>query len=1429
MNNVTPLYSAFGIVAIESIWPSENGNEVPINYADLSYLRERITQGSTSIESRQADIANEIEQKTIELNEANVALSNYIRDELFNFALNPSEESIENASFFTYYRYTREENTESSDSIIVYNFTPVSVFEGFNESDSSEFLTILQSRYQEVSTIITNITSEEAENLYPDRFNGISGYILNDTITLDGDDVSLGVFEDANIQVEGVGSEDIQSIIGRNLIVHKNLSRVLSNSFSIDVQELQESLNDLENELIDTQYFGTYPQSARRPGFSSILNSEDAYKKRRGYFKILPLNIVSIATSSNISGQVGNSNFNVSFTLDDIILIVDRYEENNIIKNFPTALPITIDTVFDELSSIYNNQIPNEAKNEIVPYGTSAFRVSGNEFTFNIEDIVETNDTVSIWLYHDPKDFDFTISGSPISEIATNRDFSYVIGDGTRKSQDDFNLRDENYVGRFPPKTIAQSILMDSNILSEYTSAEALSTLEDEIPGIELSNSQVFEFLVQTGQSDVFNLANFYQDLGSNQEPNDVVLERTASYIVLDESNNHIRSQIIVPILRQMFFPSINLNSEDVEVESEDVPIVNNNLYRSASNDFILSIEDILREFPENNSAGDLASKWSEKYSGRYVSNSNESVTFESLLNIGIEDFFQGILSYKKTLQQIAIDALNFQKSQNQSNIIQEAGSPSEGHYHKRASITSYSHGETAYLVMKGHISSVKFSYGTSNSSNIVTLSGKGYEKILNENLIYYEDLFSPTGQSYASIEATTIYSQILPPKGILRLIEEHAPRFILIGKDSRQVNDARKMSLYFASASYESNIEDENSEDLEEGQNSEELEKEKNIIDKYFDIEDRSLIRGVAVVDINTSADITSTADRALSEKDSVSLRIFYPVNYINTSRIREMINAMTTSYRANINEAVIKIPITLDSNQSIASNLTKFNGPQEINHLFVDESGRFRQRLAFEALERPPRPEYTPTITDNEIVNSSFSRDGSNVLNMVDIRASVFGTASGLVDARFSGRSLNGGNDYVPVFLLSSEEGFVLKDPSNGEIVYDQEGNPQSGVGNNLSLYDDFYGVISEPFFRYGTRYKPVNDIYTTSTRVAKRKSILYQGFYSKPIKTAEINLKGNPSYRVGETVLLNLNRYKYRSKEIIDIDKTYDWLVYLRDEDPDLIPMYIGVDQRWVNNQFYYLTQSDDSLNRYYPWLSEFKNNPNLFILNQFIKTLGYLKTKLSNNSLKYITPEYFPTTYWYFSGFDYTSTSNVSSYDVVSFYDSLYKILISGGNEVGRNSLESILAKNPSILKHIRMQNFRSTSYHIDSVSHSYAHGEAFSTSLKLNHGQDNITILEPFTMKPIGFMSIERKMRIGYNDEILDQEGNPVWTGNPDYNTKDRLLWEEFGETKSDIQIMYQEQFKEDFLFKERSFLYTSQKYRNTSNFLYELALEIGLE
>jgi hypothetical protein len=1399
MPKPTPIYSAFAIVSIESIWPSSDGDEVPINYQDLVLLEERISGGSEAFNQRQEGLVsrqNKIKEDSLA---AATKLQELLTSPLSEFSVNYISATNDTTA---YKEFT------SSDVSISGDLNPTALLRTISR-------------------------------LYTSNNSLLEGFIEENGIHKDSTNRFVGQYQTQDDYIKAL-TDEVERLKG---IVEEN------NDFK-KLNTLIEENDAIESELLDRSAYGTYPQASRRPGFSSILTSEEAYKKRRGYFKLLPLNIIQVSSSTSTGGTVGQSSFNVSFTMDDVLIIADRFAAENITSTLPRAIPIKIDEVFNEVSKIFGNSpVPEKIKSEINPYGMYAFRISGNEFTFNIEDVVEANDTVTMWLYHDPKEFDFInldssdSSKSAFDKFVLNKDFSSVIGSGSRRSQDDFKLLNEDgTLFRKTPKTLVQSIFFKTGVLNSFSSPESL------LPGqgqeVRLSRLDAFNFLVESGR--ILNLdglgANFSEVISPDNPALNLSISGVTSKIISRSDNNQrtnfgdsgvsILQGQLNNFIRNTFIAKIkdfNLAAErrarGNSSESGGAPklIPETSLsYQASATAFISSVREILQLNPDAN-ARDLATSWRDLQARKKIpSLAGVSLTEIFLTNPGeltipgeAEDYFQTIINYVNTLNLLAEESLSFLSEQNQINVV-SAGSSEEGFFNKKTYFSTVSHGETPYLILKGHISSVEVKYGATQGSNTVTISGGGYEKVLNDNIVYYEDLFSPTGGTFGqALEAYPIYSQMLPPRALLSFIESNVPRFMLIGKPTKQIIDARNMSLQFAAARRASDYQVTEEDEVRATGTfqQEEIKRPRNIVEDYFD-SGKALVRGLGAIDINvntveTLPELRSSGDSQNESKfefGKVSLRLFYPVNYLNTSRIREMINSLEAAYEQNPDEAVIKIPIKLSPMQPVSNNLMTFNGPKEINHLFVDETGRLRQRLSFEAWERVPNPEYTPIITDNDVLaaGSSFSRNSEPVTTMVDIRANYLTTGRGIVDARFAGRTLSGGNDYIPLIVIKNEN-------FNNERLL--------GDGSN------FYETISEPFFRYGMKYKLLNDVYTTSTRIAKRRSILYQGFFSKPIKTASVNIKGNPSYRAGETVLVCLNSYKYRSREIVDVNKTLDWLRYLK-TNKELIPLYIGVDKRWINRDTYFATSKLGESKEYNFWLGPLLGaaSPEEYILDKFIETFTYLKNTL-DGGLKFITPEYFPTTLWGFLG---TSNSyffnGINSASVRAAHNIVYNQLT--GRTTG--SLKSILDNNPDLINSIRMQNFKATSYYIESVQHSYVHGESVTTKLNLNHGQDNLVLLEPFSMRPIGFMSIERKMRIGYDDIIVNSQGDAVFPDSPDTNTKDRILWEEFNTKQSDLQKFYTVQFFQDAEFKRNSFLYTAQKYRNSANFMYEIALELGL-
>lgn len=319
----------------------------------------------------------------------------------------------------------------------------------------------------------------------------------------------------------------------------------------------------------------------------------------------------------------------------------------------------------------------------------------------------------------------------------------------------------------------------------------------------------------------------------------------------------------------------------------------------------------------------------------------------------------------------------------------------------------------------------------------------------------------------------------------------------------------------------------------------------------------------------------------------------------------------------------------------------------------------------------------------------------------------------------------------------------------------------------------------------------------------------------FYGTPLKKATLRLRNNTSFRAGETVLVALQKYKKRTRTLIDLVRMRDWMNFLlRGENKDLLEMYIGVESRFLpdNKESYSFTRNDDFLPIPQKQIYEkYSENPHRFVAEAFRDTFNFLLNKLPD--IKVITPEYFPPTYWYFqrkSGtFETWDRGNLIDQNVIALLESML-IASATGAESAKRNINTLLKLeiNQGIINAAKFHNFKATSYYIEGVSHKFTYGSEATTSLSLNFGQDSLVLLEPKSFLPIGFISLEKKMRIGYDD------------GENGYQ---RELWQEYeGKETSAIQKMYTNQFIEDRKYKRASFLHRSQANRNSSNYMYEI-------
>jgi len=1034
------------------------------------------------------------------------------------------------------------------------------------------------------------------------------------------------------------------------------------------------------------------------------------YYRTQGYYKLIPLNVMQVKTSASKDG----SSFQVTFTLDDIMMITDDDTSKALIH--ATGLPMNR---MDLTESGLPGHLPvlREPMNDGPSHwkyvkdeelGLSRYRITGASSSFNIEDLVEANDTITIWIYHDPKDFYLKDSNAIVDNntIQFNDSITNIIGSANRRNQFDSEKPTfvESMLGVIGLVNTYVSETIKNAIANKETNPDTPVVNKDNLYKILTSfvqegatTSQSFD---EKGALSDYTKLSFPGVLQGNKIYNGLILPyysdlnkfTRSARLARRTAINHLISLLKETNNSKQFFEPLTTNSSFIPVQKyfSTIGLVT----VSEANDFILS------------------------------------------LNLFISGLHSQVSAYVKQYQ-----------------ARREITTTQQDFSNGRKCLTNASHGETPYLALKGQISDIQVSVGTTDGTHLVTLSGHGYEKILNTSEVFYDDIVFPSNTRIPLADYTTVYANMSPPRAILNIVSQWAAKQIIIGPSNNYSTLSFNRFLFIQSAA---------------GEPADKVIKVTTSPDGPFkkDI----ILRGEFVYDTLTSSNF-----------DISKLRIFTPLNYIDTSRVQEMIRTLDLSYAFHI-QTIVNTAFELDTRRPIMENLKKIGGVANFYETFVDETGRLRYRLSFEAWERIVHPEYTPIIQDTDVLGGGavFTTTDSQVRTVIDVKPIIGQSDINFTDLGWAGRST----------------------PPAGKTPLN--------VDKNIPI-----SSLSPEFFRYGMKTLKIDDNYTGEQGEARRKASLYREFYQRPLRGAKLKLRNNTSYRVGETALVALQTNKHRSRSLIDIPKVLDWLNYLKGH-KDLIPWYIGVDPRLTHPDYYVQTQSynpipDTILQQQYV------EDPHGFVLDQFIKTFKFLKDILPG--INVITPEFFPPTYWFFTYL----THKFYSWNELTLKDSvikdLYKYLLQGvilNKASAQKAAQIIFQEQEGIINAVKFHDFRAMSYYIEDVTHSFQQDSEATTSLQLNYGQDNLILLEPKRFLPIGFLSLTKSMKIGYEDETQDV----FWLSDKSSTKKER--------TRSAIQNMYINQANEDLEFKKASFLYNSQIFRNTSNYMYELAIREGL-
>lgn len=1087
--------------------------------------------------------------------------------------------------------------------------------------------------------------------------------------------------------------------------------------------------NELSPDTTDLSILGEESKPYKtqpRDGFSltSGVENEEDYANKQGYYKILPLNVIDLQTATSLSG----SEFSVTFTLDDLLLVVPSGSEARF--RHATGLPMSNN---DLIESEFEDQLPQliepiGASSSSWEYvkdedlGLSRYRITGPYSSFNVEDLVDVNDTVTIWIYHDPSDF-YIKDGEPITAgdvLLPNDEITNIVGSADRQNQ--FSVESNNF---------DETFLFGLGLVNDVV-AEAVSLDEEESIG-------------QIAPVDEENIADVLLVL--SQEASSGVLPTQAYQKIQDyieasfpEAGEHEKRYIVqtLAILRRINpetgVPEGGLLSRQAELQA-DV-----------------------------NSINGVISRVQVDSNGNFVPGSLNEGDRRLLQGLGFDDASLFIVSLNLLKNEINEKSQNYART-----YLKRRGSTTatQSFSNGRKVLLNGFHGETPYLALKGVVSSINTNIGTTEGSYTVTLSGSGYEKVLNTNEVFYEDLLYPEATYAPLTDYNTVYMNMSPPRAIHQIISRWAARQVIFGRPTSYSILAFNRNFHIRRAMSE----------------PDEEEPEENVVkfeDGFPNAEGKYPIRGTFIY-----SEYVGQEDR----NDPNFLRVFAPLNYLDTTRIREMSTTLDKAYRDPSVEGAINAAQQLAGRESVMQNLRRVGGVANFYEMFVDETGRFRYRLRFEALERTPNTAYTPIIQDYDILASgtSFSMDDSELVTVVDVSPILTAQVTAFGSLAFIGRST----------------------PRAGKLP----------LGDVSPIPEE---SLSPDLHRYGMRTLKIQDLYQSEKGGAKRKAHLYRMFYGKPLKRANVRLRNNTSFRVGETALLCLQNNKKRSRTLIDLERMIDWVDYLLDNREEL-EMYVGIEHRFLESgaggdvvpkggkDSYFFSQGSDFAPMPQTVYDAYNDDPYQFVAKAFKNTFKFLSDILDDVNV--ITPEYFPSTYWYFDrgvgGFRNWDFGTVQDEEIVSLISAMIRASALGVSE-DADKINTLLEKreNQGMINAVKFQNFRATSYYIEGVAHRLAYGAEATTSLTMNFGQDNLVLLEPKYFLPIGFLSLEKRMRIGYNDGELN-EGIQAH------------LWEEPYSEKSAMQKMYLNQFEEDRKFKNASFLHQSQYLRNSSNYMYE--------
>ena len=558
-------------------------------------------------------------------------------------------------------------------------------------------------------------------------------------------------------------------------------------------------------------------------------------------------------------------------------------------------------------------------------------------------------------------------------------------------------------------------------------------------------------------------------------------------------------------------------------------------------------------------------------------------------------------------------------------------------------------------------------------------------------------------------------------------------------------------------------------------------LEVNQNTHFKYSGAKSNSLVlnRGTLVFDKTRENQIEINQSKGQAQKTNVKDplttlkemgRMGTPLTFYNTFRLGEIIaafeNADPTGELGNTTN-----PVQPEDKTTVLGMAKKIAGSPTLMEFFVDNLGYLIFRQAAEAWDRTPRPEFTPSIMDYNTMTFSYNENDENIVTIQDV---VMNTVV-----------LNGSTSAA---LGKYGVGRGISRPGGIPI------NSASAPGYTFMGEDKLKSILTPDIFRYGLRYNsPVMDIFGGTGDSANDKAATIHRFYSRPIPRASVSVIADPAYRVGDTVFVFLAKHKKRMKNKMSIENLTNWVTSMTGIYED---MYIGVEGRFESLDLYdnpgFVSKTALGIKKYT------RSDVRGFVLS----TLNKMKEwGISGN----ITWDNFPTTLWY-----YLDGAGKGSQEAKIMIELYRRLLRTALLEQNFNSDFNGIDLNMYLNK-VRFNNFVSMSFYIENVSHTYDYPSKASTDLELTYGSETICLVHPIGEFPVGFIPLGRRVKDNYID--ASGAGQP----NLEYREIRDGPWRK----------LMVEQFKQDKNHKETSFVYRSSRYRNTSNYLHQIAHENG--